>query len=156
MKKNMFRYPVLLGMLATLFLVVGCDKEDEDNMYTLRGSANGTQEVPTRVTTTATGNITGTYNRDNNNLQYTITWSGLTGGNPSAMHFHGPADPGVAASVLIPITGFPATASGTVTGSADLSDDQETELLNGRLYYNIHNAVYPAGEIRGQVFAIRD
>lgn len=145
-----------IAIAATLFVCFpACDKDTEivnNPAYNLRGNANGTQEVPTRVTTTATGTITGTYNKDNNTLNYTINWNGLTGGNPTAMHFHGPADPGVAAGIVVGITGFPTTASGTVSGTATLTDAQETDLVNGLWYYNIHNATYPGGEIRGQVF----
>jgi hypothetical protein len=28
---------------------------------------------------------------------------------------------------------------------------KETELLNGLYYFNIHNILHPAGEIRGQI-----
>lgn len=128
------------------------DTETVNNpVFNLKGNANGAQEAPTRVATTATGSISGTYNKDNNALNYTITWTGLTGGNPSAMHFHGPADPGIAAGVRLPITGFTPAAAGTISGTATLDDTQEEELVNGLWYYNIHNATYPAGEIRGQV-----
>lgn len=138
---------------TVLFFACEKDKETVNNpMYNLRGNANGAQETPQRITTSATGTITGTYNKDNNALTYTITWNGLQGGNPTAMHFHGPADPGVGAGIQVGITGFPVTASGTVSGTATLTDDQETQLVNGLWYYNIHNATYPAGEIRGQVF----
>ncbi len=54
----------------------------------------------TRVTTSASGTISGTYNKNTNILLYTITWNGLSAA-PSAMHFHGPADPGVATGVKI-------------------------------------------------------
>jgi hypothetical protein len=141
-----------LGLV--IFAFTGCKKDTEtvnNPVYNLRGNANGTQEAPTRVTTPATGTLTGTYNKDNNTMSYTITWTGLTGGNPSAMHFHGAADPGVAAGVQVPITGFTPATSGTVTSTAVLNDTQEADLLNGLWYYNIHNATYPAGEIRGQV-----
>jgi len=137
-----------------LFAVVSCtkDKETVNNpVYNLKGNASGAQEAPNKVATAATGTLSGTYNKDNNTLTYTVTWSGLTGGNPTAMHFHGAADPGIAAGVQIPITGFTAAAAGTVSGTATLKDEQETDLLNGQWYYNIHNATYPAGEIRGQV-----
>lgn len=143
---------IALGLTVS-FLACEKDKETVNNpIYNLRGAANGAQETPNRINTTATGNITGSYNKDNNLLTYTITWTGLTGGNPTAMHFHGPADPGVGAGIRVGITGFPATASGTVSGTATLSDEQETELVSGLWYYNIHNATYPPGEIRGQVF----
>jgi len=150
----------LTKLICLSLLVVGiaaCEKDDDDDntvnpVFNLRGNANGAQEAPTRVTTTATGTLSGTYNKETNALNYTVNWTGLTGGNPTAMHFHGPADPGIAAGVIVTITGFPTTASGTVTGSATLTDAQETDFMNGLWYYNIHNTTYPAGEIRGQVF----
>ena len=144
--------------LCALFLVIAfmsCERDKEmvvNNIYNLRGNANGTQEAPTRVTTTATGTITGTYDKSTNALNYTITWNGLIGGNPSAMHFHGPADPGIAAPVAVGITGFTPAASGSFSGNATLTDAQEIDFMNGLWYYNIHNATYPGGEIRGQVF----
>ena len=153
MRKN------LLTMLCFgLFLfLVGCEKDDNNTTpanqaYNIRGNANSAQEVPVRVTTSAMGAISGTYNKETNLLNYTITWSALEGGNPSAMHFHGAADPGKSAGVQIPITGFTAAASGTVSGNATLTDVQETDMMNGLWYYNIHNATYPGGEIRGQIF----
>jgi len=147
----------LIAALAFITLFSACKKDTEtvtvnNPIYNIRGNANGAQELPNRVTTGATGNITGTYNKDNNTLTYTVTWTGLTGGNPTAAHFHGAADPGVAASVLVTFTNFPATPSGTYSNTAVLTDAQETDFLNGLWYYNIHNATYPAGEIRGQVF----
>ena len=120
-------------------------------IYNLRGNASGKQEVPSNAST-ATGTVTGTYDKDKNLLTFTVNWSGLTGGNPTAAHFHGAADPGANAGVIVGFTGFPATASGTFSGTATLTDAQETDFTNGLWYYNIHNATYPGGEIRGQVF----
>ena len=143
---------LLCGLLVLAFVSCKKDKEPAPNpVYNIQGDATGAQEAPNPVTTTATGTLTGTYNKDNNTLNYTINWTGLTGGNPTAMHFHGAAGPGVPAGVQVGITGFPATASGTVSGTATLTDEQENDLLNGKWYYNIHDATYPAGEIRGQV-----
>ncbi|HET7896804.1 MAG TPA: CHRD domain-containing protein [Flavisolibacter sp.] len=137
-----------------LFALAACSKDKEtvnNPVFNLKGNASGAQEAPNKVNTTATGTLSGTYNKDNNTLNYTVTWTGLTGGNAASMHFHGAADPGVAAGVQIPITGFTPAASGTFSGTATLTDAQETDLLNGQWYYNIHNATNPAGEIRGQV-----
>ena len=147
----------ILSTVSVLALFLSaCEKEKEvlvtNPVYNLRGNANGFQEAPTRVTTTATGSLSGTYNKDNNTLTYTVNWTGLTGGNPTAAHFHGAADPGVAAGVQIAFPNFPATPSGTYSNTATLTDAQETDLLNGLWYYNIHNATYTPGEIRGQVF----
>ena len=150
---------LLLGSLVAA-TNLACDKDDDDDdvtpepvVYTLSGEATGTQEVPS-FTTTATGNLTGTYNADNNIMNFSITWTGLSSA-PSAMHFHGPASPGVNASVLIPITGFTAAAAGSVTGSDTLTSAEEGFLFAGKLYYNIHTPLKPGGEIRGQVVTFR-
>ena len=153
MRTNLIK---LLSLSFLVAIVFGCEKDKEtvtvnNPLFGLRGNANGAQEAPTRVTTAATGTLTGTYNKDNNTLTFTVTWTGLTGGNPTAAHFHGPADPGVAASVIYGFPSFPATASGTYSGSTVLTDAQEADLVNGLWYWNVHNATYPGGEIRGQV-----
>lgn len=139
-------------------LSVGCDKDDDDDdkdedHYKLSGPASGAAERPNPVTTNGSGNITGTYHLEDNMIEYTITWTGLTSA-PSAMHFHGPADVNTAAGVQVGIT-VPsgAGASGTVSGSATLTDAQEADLLAGKWYYNIHTPAFTGGEIRGQVSA---
>jgi hypothetical protein len=143
-------------LFSTLLFITACDKNDDDNnpqedRLTLSGAASASQEVPTN-TSTGTGSISGSYHKENNSLEYTITWSGLSGA-PSMMHFHGPAPAGQNAGVAMPITGFTAAATGSVSGTATLTDTQETDLLAGNWYYNLHTAANPGGEIRGQITA---
>ncbi|MBD0332464.1 MAG: CHRD domain-containing protein [Chitinophagaceae bacterium] len=146
---------ILMSIAAMAVLSVGCDKDDDDNQqdntYTLSGTASGEQEVPA-VTTSATGNLSGTYNADNNTLTYTISWTGLSG-PPILMHFHGPALPGASAGPVVTITGFAASTSGSVSGTATLTETEEADLLAGKWYYNIHTDANGGGEIRGQVTA---
>lgn len=153
LKKQSFTITGIAVAAFALFLTIGCSKDDDNNTtkttYTLSGTVNGSQEVPA-VTTSATGTVAGTYNSSTNALTYTVTWSNLSGA-PTLMHFHGPALAGENASPTLGITGFPTTASGTFSGSATLSDAQETDLLAGKWYYNIHTAAHGSGEIRGQV-----
>lgn len=150
--------PFLFLASFASFTVMSCQSDlgfkDDQLATTLRitgENANGANERPTPVTTTATGTISGTYDPNTNILNYTITWTGLSGA-PTGAHFHGPADRNTAAGVLIPIT-LPsgAGASGTVTGTATLTDQQESQALGQMWYYNIHTAANPAGEIRGQL-----
>lgn len=149
----------VLFFVATLWL--GCDKNDDDDnnqkedTFKLSGAASGAQERPNPVTTNATGTITGTYRKEDKMLDYTIIWSNLST-NPVAMHFHGPAVADSAAGVQVPITGFAAATSGSVSGMATLSAEQESQLLGGLWYYNIHSDTYKGGEIRGNITATAD
>ena len=140
--------------IAGTVLLSACDKDDDDTppanaKYTISGAASGDQEVPA-VTTTATGSLTGSYDTLSKQLIYSISWTGLSG-DATMAHFHGPAIAGVAADVLEPLTivtnGVTGVASDTITASAAL----HTALLAGQVYYNIHTAANPDGEIRGQV-----
>ena len=110
---------------------------------------DGSQEVPP-VTTTASGTGGFILNASGTQLNYTITFNGLT---PTAAHFHNGAV-GVAAGVVKSLTIVNGTATG-VWSSTDatqpLTDSMLVELLRGRLYVNAHTSANPGGEIRGQV-----
>ncbi len=73
--------------------------------------------------------------------------SGLTG-DATAAHFHGPAEPGKNAGVMVPA---PGVTTGAFEGSATLTDDQARAVMAGQTYFNIHTAANPNGEVRGQV-----
>lgn len=156
-RKKTLLHSLLIGGLFLSVLSLSCKKDDDDDKnedrYKLSGNASGAAERPNPVTSNGTGTISGTYHLEDNVMEYTINWSGISG-PPTAMHFHGPADVNTAAGVLVPIT-VPSGAgtSGTVSGSATLTDAQETDMLAGKWYYNIHTDAYKAGEIRGQVTA---
>ena len=87
-----------------------------------------------------------TYDTAAKSLKWTVTFSGLTG-PAAAAHFHGPAEAGKNAGVVVPLTG---TAS-PMTGSATLTDAQAADLMAGKYYINVHTAMHKDGEIRGQV-----
>ena len=154
-RKKTFLPTVLAGVL--LFTAVSCDKDDDDkplsNKYNVTGSASGAQEVPV-VASNGTATIVSTYDADANTLAYTITWADLND-NVNNMHFHGPADPTISAGVAIAITGWTATKAGTISSTATLTETQETELLGGKWYYNIHTPFKTSGEIRGNLTATR-
>ena len=153
-RKNFF---TLLAMsLITCSLLVACDKDDDDidnndQVYALSGNASGSNEIPTN-TTTGSGTLTGTYNANTNSLTYTINWTGLTG-NITMAHFHGPATSTETASPMLDITIGTNGTSGTTSSTVTVTDAFETALLAGKIYYNLHTALYPNGEIRGQVTA---
>jgi hypothetical protein len=60
--------------------------------------------------------------------------------------------PGANAGVVFGFAGFPTgVTSGVYSNSYVLSATQETELLTGQWYVNIHTVATPGGEIRGQL-----
>jgi hypothetical protein len=141
----------LLAISAACFLT-SCDKDDDDPKevtYTLSGNASGAQEVPA-VTTTATASITGTYNATTNLFSYNISWMNLSGNVVNA-HIHGPAAIGVNAGVLQSLSVTTNGTIGVAAGTLVLSDAEETALLAGNVYYNLHTAANTNGEIRGQI-----
>ena len=112
---------------------------------TMKVALNGASEVPAN---TAKGSGTADVNYDtaDKKLTWKLTYSGLTG-PATAAHFHGPAEAGKNAGVVIPI---PNTASGS-EGSATLTDAQAADLMAGKMYINVHTEANKGGEIRGQV-----
>lgn len=152
--KRRFLAPLASVALAGTILLSACDKNDDDikdtnAKYSISGAASGAQEVPA-VTTSATGNLTGSYDTLSKQLIYSINWTGLSG-DVSMAHFHGPALAGEDASPIetlsIVTNGMAGIAKDTITASATL----HSALMAGKVYYNIHTVANPGGEIRGQV-----
>lgn len=131
------RAQIILGPASTTILSF-------DRVY------SGANEVPANAST-GTGTISGTYDPATNRVFFAINFTGLTA-PASAAHFHGNATPGINAPVLVGYTGFPAATSGSYFGTSVLTDAQEAGLLAGTWYSNMHNSVYPGGELRTQIF----
>jgi hypothetical protein len=112
----------------------------------LSAMLSGAEEVPANDSP-GTGMLEATYDSESNVLNFTVTYSGLTG-DATAAHFHGPAAPGENAPPTLPIEG---SLASPIAGTATLTDAQEAELLGGQWYFNVHTAQYPDGELRGQV-----
>ena len=111
----------------------------------LKAQLSGAAEVPPNDSK-GTGSVTLTFDPATKKLSWKGTHSGMTT-NPSAAHFHGPADPTKNAGVVVPIP----NPGNAFEGSADLTDSQAADVLAGRWYVNLHTAAHPAGELRGQV-----
>lgn len=155
MKTSMFFKTIIpLMVLSMACVITSCDKDDDDiddETYAISGSASGSREVPA-VATSATGTLSGSYNARTNLLTYNINWTGLSG-NVVVAHFHGPAAAGVSADPIHDISIMVNGMTGSTNASVTLADSTESHLLNGKLYYNLHTALHPGGEIRGQVSA---
>jgi hypothetical protein len=115
---------------------------------------NGSQEGPTDTSHgIGTGSFAITGGRDT--INYSITYYGLTG-NTNAGHFH-IAPVGVGGPVVKTLTGATGSAV-TLTGNWTTTDASQAltqayaeSLFVGKVYVNFHTAVYPGGEVRGQV-----
>jgi hypothetical protein len=94
----------------------------------------------------ATGRTEVTLDTETNVIEWTTTFSGLSG-PVFAAHIHGPAVPGEDAGIQVE---FDLIGVGdTITGSAEITDQQVGELLDGMYYVNVHTEQQRGGEIRG-------
>lgn len=97
-------------------------------------------------------------------LGFVLTYSGLSG-PATAMHFHRskPGEAGPVVHAICPALGIPCPAgtSATLSGiwkrddAQALTADLIDALLKGELYLNVHTALNPPGEIRGQIKPIQ-
>src|SRR5690349_5942449 len=138
---SMFRTSLLVAIFTA-----GCLSAASAATIDYRATMSGKSEVPP-TNSTGSGDVLATLNTDTKQLNYTMTYMGLTG-PATAAHFHGPADAGQNAGVAVPIgNNPPSPSSGTVT----LTDPQMKDLEAGKWYANVHTADNKGGEIRGQL-----
>lgn len=112
----------------------------------LHANMSPQSEVPPKDTA-GTGSFDGTLNTADKELDYTLTYSKLTG--PATMaHLHGPAESGANAGVMVPLG--PKVES-PITGKVTLTDAQIADIMAGKVYANVHTEANKGGELRGQV-----
>jgi hypothetical protein len=165
--RQLFRVMVSSTVLASSILAValwvgpaGADTFDT----TFIAQINGAQETPPN-SSPSTGVAFLTFNKDNSNLCYAISYTPLEGTEFLA-HFHGPAakgdlaGPGIASPILHNITGGsppgPSPIGSPKNGCVLVSDKQQVKDLKAGLWYiNIHTMPnHVAGEVRGQVLPL--
>jgi hypothetical protein len=112
---------------------------------TFKAKLSASNEVPPNDSK-GTGEVTVTYDDATKMMTWKGDYSGLSGA-ATAAHFHGPAEKGKNAGVMVPMT----PANGVLQGSATLTDAQAKALMDGDMYANVHTATNKAGEIRGQL-----
>jgi Cu/Zn superoxide dismutase len=151
MKRNLLSVLSAMFLLAVAFACV--DHEVPQDVVSQKGlPLSGDQESPFK-TTGASGWADVSYNKTTKMLTYQITWNNLTG-NPTGAHIHGTAFRGMNAGIKHDFFSLiPKTTSGTYSGSVmvDGTTINETDLLNGKYYFNFHTPLNPGGEIRGQI-----
>jgi hypothetical protein len=168
---------VVLSMVAVVAAPQKGKDNDRDRDSRLSARLVGINEVPS-VSTGATGHLTATISRDEQSIEYELTFSGL-GGAVAQSHIHiarknvnggivlwlcqgsvKPTDPAIAA--LTPacpqqgtVTGVLTAASVTPVATQQIGASELSEVIAliraGAAYANVHTAPSPGGEIRGQI-----
>jgi len=148
----MFRKTILtLGAMICLLAIPSCDKDDDDdnnNTVLFSGTMSGANEVPA-VSTTATGNVTGSFDVNSKILTITVTYSGLSSAI-TAWHVHKEAV-GVSGNPVPGLNYGTMGASPFTWSSGALDAAMEADLINNLWYVNIHTVNHGGGEIRGQL-----
>lgn len=78
-------------------------------------------------------------------LTYTVNYKDLTGPAVAA-HFHDATAPGGNGPPIVPATNV---GTSPIKGTATLTDAQIADINAGKVYFNVHTAANPGGEIRG-------
>jgi hypothetical protein len=156
--------PTTTHLIAAAAVLLGMSVQAQAQTVRLTAILSGSNETPTPgVVTGATGTAEVFVNLATNDVTYTVRVfnlpSGATGG-----HFHvgGPTAAGPVVVNLAPPPNISNdfTLSGTAT-AANLTrrpeqgirdwEDFIQSLVGGQVYVNIHSAVNPGGETRGQL-----
>ncbi len=142
-EKNVIKSAWNKAAVAAALVLVGAAKAE---VITRVAVLTSSQEVPINPST-ASGCGRFIIDTDANTVTYRIVYTGLSGPE-TASHFHGMAGPGVNAGVIIALP-----AGNVKTGVWNYVEAQEADILNGRVYVNVHTVLNPGGEIRGQMVA---
>ena len=133
-----FRY----GLVTAGLLLVLVSVAEADIIFT--ADLSGLQEVPP-VDTPAKGFGFVTLNAAEDEININLSFQDLLASQIAA-HIHGPAPIGVNAGVLIPLP------LGQIASLVlPVSPAQAGFIKDGLTYFNVHSALFPGGEIRGQI-----
>ncbi len=115
-------------------------------------SLDGQQETPANGSVGAGGGIA-TFDDTANTITVDLFFAGLSS-PATASHIHNGAE-GVAGPVIASFVPFtPSATRGSISGTVAFPTADVVDLFAGRTYFNIHDSVFPAGEIRGQLMPV--
>ncbi len=147
----MLRKTTFLALIAAFMLgvaVIACNDHRSlplNAVVNLTSTLSGSAELPTPVSSSATGTFRGVVDRSTRVLSYTVTYSGIT---PSMGHLHRVTNAGGTGGVEIPFSALGSPIIGTATLATNTRVDS---LINGFYYVNLHTTAFPGGEIRGNI-----
>jgi hypothetical protein len=154
MKINFTHLQVAFVGLSFLLLFQSCSKEKDDNddIYVITGNANSNAAGAPEAK--AFGAISGGYSARYKKVAFNIVWKDLSSApKGSAFYFAG----ALQADSVIKI--FPVTEgndrSGLTAGEMFITDEQASELMNGKWTYSVNTSGHPHGEIKGRVILSR-
>ena len=136
----------LLGS-ASLLATAASAEHVTDGGTKLTTTLTGAAERPGPGDTDGSGSLTVTINPGQKRICYELTIAAID--TPTAAHIH-------IAPVTSPgpvVIGFPAPPLGSSSGCIDVTSQQAAQLIAkpSDYYFNVHNATFPGGAIRGQL-----
>jgi len=134
---------ILIGSISAQPVFAG-GAQAPGQTFLCNANLDGLQPVPP-TGSVGTGSATLSYDTTSSVLTWNIVFSGLSSSNV-ANHMHGPAPVGVNAGVQVGLV-----LDSPSIGNTVLNAEQESDLLFGSWYINIHSSNFPGGEIRGQI-----
>ncbi len=158
--------PTIKCLFTAAALVLGASAQADAQTLRLTAVLSGANETPAIVVTGATGTAEVFVNLATQKVTYTVNVfnlpSGATGG-----HFH-VGGPGAAGPVVVDLAPPPNISNDfSLRGTADSAslrpraeqgirtwEDFIQALVGGQVYVNIHSAVNPGGETRGQLTVV--
>ncbi|RQO75660.1 hypothetical protein DBR43_10000 [Pedobacter sp. KBW06] len=117
--------------------------------YTFTGPINA---ILAQTGSSAIGIFSATYITATKTLNYNIFFNGL---DPENINLH-QGNSSIPGSLIANLKKTGTAYVSPLLGSVVLNDQSEKELLNGNLYVNMTSVKFPAGEIRGKIFLIKN
>lgn len=158
----------LRSVLLGCFLAIVVTAPAHASLIVYRTLLDGATETPPNASA-ATGNSQVTFDDVLHTLLVELSWVGLMA-PATAAHIHCCTAPGTNVGVTVPLIGLPAAVAAVYSRSFDLTNpatysaafvaanggtaaSAEAALIAGigagMAYVNLHDSIYPAGEIRG-------
>lgn len=136
--------------LLALAVLAGIASVSQAGIINFTISATGAQETPPNASGAVGGGIA-SFDSSADTISVSLFFAGLSA-PATASHIH-VAAPGVPGPVIVSFVPFtPAATFGSIVGGPLAFPVVDIPaLLAGNTYFNIHDAVFPGGEIRGQL-----